>query len=115
MKIAEAIASLPDETRIAVVVGSGELTVGDLRQALAVDSAERAMTTVQCAAEWGHSPEWWQDRARAGQIHGSYQESAGSQWYIPRGQAKVFLREYVESKRRKRKRVTKPWRGPQAA
>mgnify|MGYP001581131207 CR=1 FL=1 len=113
MTVADAIAALPDDCRCAVVVGSGELTIGDLRLALAVDSGDRAMTTVQCATEWGHAPEWWQDRARDGSIHGAYQESEGSQWYIPRGHAKVFLREYREGRRKRGSR--RPWKGPQKA
>ena len=114
MSPAEAIAALPDETPIAVVVGSGELTIGALRAALSVGAGEQAVTTTRLAEELGHSPEWWQDRARSGEIHGAYQAGPKAPWYIPREQAKVFLREYRERKRRKRHART-PWKGPQKA
>lgn len=74
----------------------------------------RDMTTAELAEEFGHSADWWQDRARDGRIHGAYQDGSRARWYVPREQAKVFLRELTES-RRKRARHRKPWKGPQAA
>lgn len=75
---------------------------------------KRDMTTVELAKEFGHSPDWWQDRARKGVIHGAYQGGGRGRWYIPREQATVFLRELRESRRRKRV-SRKPWKGPQEA
>lgn len=68
------------------------------------DAAQRDMTTAECSAEFGHSPNWWQDQARAGRIAGCYQASRKSPWYIPRQQAMLFLSVYKQSKLRKGKR-----------
>ena len=71
----------------------------------------RDMTTVELSDEFGHSPDWWQDRARRGEIPGAYHSGPKAPWYIPREQATVFLRNLRESKRRRNYR--KPWKGPQ--
>lgn len=73
----------------------------------------RDMTTVECADEFGHSPDWWQDRARKGVIAGCYQSGERARWYIPRQQATVFLRE-LRTKRRKSGRRGIPWKGQAA-
>ena len=73
---------------------------------------ERDMTARELAREFGHSPDWWQDRARLGEIPGSYQRGERSKWYIPRQAATVFLREIRKPKRRGSRRG---WKGPQEA
>ncbi len=80
-----------------------------------VNAANRDMTTVELAAEFGHSPEWWQDRARSGQIRGAYQAGKGrSKWYVPREGATVFLDAYKEARRRKQTK-REPWKGAGSA
>lgn len=109
MKLAEWIAGVPGPTRCSLVLGSGDYTVDELRAALAVDSGQRDMTARELAAEFGHSRDWWQDRARAGLLPGAYQSGARGRWYIPRSSATVFLRERRERGAKKTKR--KPWKG----
>ena len=75
---------------------------------------KRDMTARELATEFGHSRDWWQDRARDGDIPGAYQSGERSRWYIPREAATVFLREHRERGTRKG-RHRKPWKGPQAA
>ena len=61
----------------------------------------RDMTTVECSEDFGHSPDWWQDRARKGEIPGAYQSGHKAPWYIPRQAATLFLREYRTRRRGK--------------
>ena len=79
-----------------------------------VGGEARDMTARECAAEFGHSRDWWQDRARAGEISGAYQAGERSRWYIPRDQASLFLRTWKASRRRKHV-ARRPYKGPQAA
>lgn len=111
MRLSEALSHLPDDTRCSVVLGGGDLTLGELRSALAAQGSNRDMTARELAAEFGHSKDWWQDRARAGEIPGSYQAGERGRWYIPRESATVFLRETRERGSRKR-RHRRPWKGP---
>ena len=75
------------------------------------NAANRDMTARECSIEFGHSRDWWQDRARKGEITGAYQGGVRARWYIPRESATVFLREQREASTRKRKHRT-PWKGP---
>lgn len=63
------------------------------------DAACRDMTTVELAAEFGHSADWW--RSHAPKIAGSYKASPQSPWYIPRQHAILFLDEYKAQKSRR--------------
>ncbi len=44
MTIAEMLSGLPDDTHVAVTVGSGELTVGEMREAFSADNPDRVLT-----------------------------------------------------------------------
>lgn len=65
------------------------------------DATERDMTTVELAAEFGHSSNWWQDAARGGKLSGCYQASPKSPWYIPRKAAMLFLSQYKKGRLRR--------------
>ena len=57
MTIAEILSGLPDDTRVALTVGAGELTVGEIREAFSGGNPDRALTTTEAAIEFGYSPD----------------------------------------------------------
>lgn len=75
-----------------------------------VSGEKRDMTTVELSAHLGRSAGWWQSMARQGKIQGAYQVGSGSPWYIPLGDATVFLDAYKEEQTQsRRRRARKPW------
>lgn len=102
MKPAEALASLPDDTRISVVVGSGDMTVGEWKAAL-LASSPAVVTTQQAAAKWSRTPEWWAERAFAGDIRGAIKDGGG--WRLP----VESCREYLASLSVRKAGFRGPW------
>lgn len=103
MSIANALAKLPDGTRIALTIGSGDLTVRELRQALSYDDSVREITTGEAATLFGRSREYWASKAAAGKIERAYKDKVGGVWRLP-------YRACVEHVARRRRAVNRPGR-----
>ena len=89
MTIAEMLSGLPDDTHVAVTVGSGELTVGEMREAFSAGNPDRVLTTTQAAVEFGYSGNSWQKWAAAGRIEKAWQDAETGPWRLPYASCKA--------------------------
>lgn len=79
---ASVLASLPDDTHCSVLVGTGDFTLGELRQALA-RTTPMFLTTKQAAERWGYSSESWAKWAKEDLLEGAWQDVDGGPWHLP--------------------------------
>ena len=77
MTAATALAALPRDTRVSIIVGQGDLTVDELVRAF-VDTSPVMLTTEQAAERFGFQPTYW--RKIAPTIAGSVK---GRAWLLP--------------------------------
>lgn len=77
MTAAEAIAALPDDTRLSVTVGSGGMTKAELADAL-TRSGPVYITTAEASRRYSRSPRWWCEAAS--DIPGAYKDR---RWRLP--------------------------------
>ena len=110
MTIAEMLSELPDKTRVAVVVGSGELTVGEIREAFAGGNPDRVLTTTEAAVELGYSPDSWQKWAARGRIEKAWQDADGGPWRLPYASCQAH-RDGLQRRALKKGKRRGPWKG----
>ena len=116
--VAQALAQLPDDTRISVTVGGGDLTIQDLRRGFSAPN-KLILTTTEASDLLGYSPEMWQKWAKADEVPGAWQDGPGGIWRLPyEGCVRKVRREQEEhahlQKGRKR-RGRGPWKNRGAA
>jgi hypothetical protein len=105
MTLAEMLAELPDDTRVSVTIGSGDVRVRELREAFTGPSPHAVLTTGQAAEQFGYSADTW--RRWAGDIAGAYQDDDGrGTWRLPVVGCIEHLRRLSAPKRRRRRG---PW------
>jgi hypothetical protein len=102
----EILASLPGETRCSLIVGSGEMTVDELRAAL-TSEGPLFLTTAQASERYGWSRKYW---AKVGRdMPGAFTDG---QWHLPvEGCEAHVAAKASQSTRRKRH----PWSQAKAA
>lgn len=118
MSLAEAIGGLPDGVRCALTIGSGDLTVGELRAALARPSDARVLTTGEAAGMFGYSGDTWREWADRGEVIGAYRDTPEGMWRLPLRACEEHLARLQDGAlHRRRKRGPWPKKGtaPQAA
>lgn len=109
MSLAAALSALPDTTRCSLVVGSGDMTVAELREAIGKPSAFRVLTTGQAAELLGYSGDTWRDWASSGQVRGCYRDDGeGGTWRLPMVECEEHLAR-LQSGSLHRKRKRGPW------
>lgn len=96
MTAAEAIASLPDDTLVSVVVGAGSITVGELRAAL-TSSGPIYLTTREASRKYSRSPEWWAGQAKS--MPGAMKDS---RWRLPVSECEALLDKLAKPRTRRR-------------
>lgn len=99
MKLAQWLAELPDDARCAITVGSGDLTIGELREALALPP-DRLVTTGGASSELGYSADTWREWADEGKIPGAFRDAPDGYWRLPL----AACRDHIEGLRHARKR-----------
>lgn len=77
MTTAHTLASLPDTTRVSVIVGQGDITVEQLREAFTTEGP-RYLTTEQASETFGFGPAYWRDLAS--ELPGAVK---GRHWLLP--------------------------------
>lgn len=114
MTTAELLAQLPDDARVTVTVGAGDLRVADLREAFAGPDPRRLLTTGEAADTFGYSPDSW--RRWAPNVPGAYQdEGDGSYWRLPYTGCVDHLARLRAERSRVRRRTRGPWGKGKAA
>lgn len=108
MTLSLALAALPDDTRCSLVVGSGDLTVAELREAIGKPSEFRVLTTGQAAELLGYSGDTWRAWAASGQVHGCYRDDEGGTWRLPMVECERHLAR-LQSGALHRRRKRGPW------
>lgn len=110
LDVALALASLPEDTKVSVMVGSGHLTMGQLRAAF-VHQPKGILTTVDSAKIFGYSSDTWAKWASDGLIEGAYQDGPRGIWRLPYEGVEARI-ERVRADKAKRKvgRRRGPWR-----
>lgn len=111
MTLANALSQLPDDTRCSLTVGSGDMTVGELRDALASDEAE-LLSVSQAHARWpAYSKETWRRAAAEGEVRGAWQDVENGPWRLPARSCE----EYVAARQSNgSRRGSKGPRGPRS-
>ena len=95
MTAAEAIAQLPDDQRVSVVIGGNGPTMAELKAALA-SSGPVYITTKEASKKYSRSPRWW---ARAAHdIHGAYIDRY---WRLPVQGCEEHLASLIRPRRRR--------------
>lgn len=112
--IATWLANLPDEVEVAVMVGSGQTSIGDLRKAFTATQHKRILTTGEASNSFGYSTSQWAKWAPG--IKGAYQDATGGPWRLPYDTcvAQVAQRE-IDGKRKGRNRRGRPWKKAERA
>lgn len=103
------LANLPDDMPCTLTVGTGPYTLGQLKQALAVEGVVE-IGTRQAAGRWGRAPETWALLARNGMIEGAYQDGVGGPWRLPLESCE----RYIENRRKEASKPHGPRKAPQA-
>ena len=107
--IAKYFATLPDEVEITLTVGTGQTSIGDLRQAFIATQHKRILTTGEASRMFGYSSSQWAKWAP--EISEAYQDAEGGPWRLPYAacEAHVAKRE-TDAKRKGRNRRGRPWK-----
>lgn len=100
MTAAEVLAGLPDDARVSVIVGQGDMTIGQLRVAMSTATAVY-ITTSEAARRYSRSPEWWAAAAAAGHVPGAWKDRV---WRLPVQGCEEHLAALI----RPRRHVPKP-------
>lgn len=105
------LSNLPDDTRCALIVGQGDMTVGELREALRCrEESERVLTTGEAAETFGYAASTWAKWADEGLVDGAYRDDGDSgYWRLPL----VGCRDHLADLRRGRnvrRRKRGPWK-----
>lgn len=104
------LANLPDSTRVSLIVGSGDMTMGELRELLSREEDERVLTTGEASEVFGYSQSQWTTWAADGEIDEAYRDDGDSgYWRLPALGCREHLarlRDPMNAKRRSRA----PWK-----
>jgi hypothetical protein len=104
MNAAQAIASLPPDTRVSIIVGQGDMTADELREAFA-NQGPLYLTTAQASERYGWGRKYW---ARIGpEMAGAFNDG---HWHLPVEGCEAHVA--AKSTRARRRRA--PW-PPKAA
>lgn len=98
MTVAQAIAALPDETSVSIVIGGNGTTVGELRAALSTNGPV-FITAKEASRRFSYAPETWSGWARSGAIHGAFRDRL---WRLPLVECEAHIRRMAEPRRRRR-------------
>lgn len=104
----DALAYLPDETRISLTIGSGDMTVRELRRAFSATDPHRVLTTGEASELLGYSPDTW--REWAPEVPGAYRDDGErAYWRLPYVGCVEHLRR-LKARRLKAGRRRGPWK-----
>ena len=104
----EALAHLPDEMKVGLVLGSGDMTVRDLRRAFSAPDPNRVLTTGEASALLGYSADTW--REWAPDVPGAYRdEGERAYWRLPYVGCVEHLRR-LKARRLNAGRRRGPWK-----
>jgi hypothetical protein len=95
MSIARTIAGLPGETRVALIVGSGDMTLEELATAL-TDAGPVYITTAEASRRYSRSPKWWARAARS--IPGAHRDR---HWRLPVRGCEEHLAALIRPRRKR--------------
>jgi hypothetical protein len=95
MSIAETIAGLPGETRVSLIVGSGDMTLEELATAL-TDAGPVYITTAEASRRYSRSPKWWARAARS--IPGAHKDR---HWRLPVQGCEEHLARLIRPRRKR--------------
>jgi hypothetical protein len=95
MSIAETIAGLPGETRVSLIVGSGDMTLDELATAL-TDAGPVYITTAEASRRYSRSPKWWARAAR--EIPGAHKDR---HWRLPVQGCEEHLARLIRPRRKR--------------
>lgn len=108
MTPADALRGLPDDARVSVTVGSGDLRVADLRRAFGAVDPHRVLTTGEASQLLGYSADTW--REWAPRIPGAYRDPGErAYWRLPYAACVEHLRR-LRAERLNRGRRGRPWK-----
>lgn len=99
MTLADLLAAADDTTRVSVTLGSGDLTIGELRAAF-TRSGPVLITTEEASKRYGWGQGYWRDLAKV--THGAVKDRM---WRIPVEACEA----HVAAKRAPRRRQRRPW------
>lgn len=107
--LAQMFGALPGDTRCGVLIGSGDLTLAELREALALPSGARVITTGQAAELLGYSADTWRGWAEAGEVDGAYRDDGtDGHWRLPLAACEEHLAR-LQGGALHRRRKRGPW------
>lgn len=89
--LGKALNSLAPDTRLTIMIGTGDFTLAQLRTALAYDEGERMLSTAEASALLGYSRSWWAEQAGAGRVHGAYRTGDNAPWRLPAASCRQHL------------------------
>jgi hypothetical protein len=95
MSIAETIAGLPGETRVSLIVGSGDMTLDELATAL-TDAGPVYITTAEASRRYSRSPKWWARAAK--EIPGAHKDR---HWRLPVRGCEEHLAALIRPRRKR--------------
>ena len=114
--VAAALAHLPNDTRVSITVGAGDITMGQIRAAASQSRPDRLLTTTEASEAFGYSSDTWRKWASAGEIEGASQDAEGGPWRLPYGACEAHheIRSKKGGVRRgKPRKTTAPASAPQ--
>jgi hypothetical protein len=90
-----ALASLPDDTPVSLIVGSGSMTKGELAAAL-TDAGPVYITTAEASRRYSRSPKWWARAAK--KIPGAHMDR---HWRLPVRGCEEHLAALIRPRRKR--------------
>ncbi len=108
--VARALLVLPDDTRCAVTIGTGDICLGELRDAFSTPREDRLFTTGEAHKEFGFSSNQWRRWASLGLVEGAFQDGPGGRWRLPRTGCKARIANERTSRTARRRGGNGPWK-----
>lgn len=95
MTLADLVAQLPDEARVCLIVGMGDMTKGELAAALA-STGPVYITTAEASRRYSRSPKWWARAAK--EIPGAHKDR---HWRLPVAGCEEHLARLIRPRRKR--------------